>query len=59
MDGLFAALINLDHYGRFITWHNISIGVANLIVIILMVLVFVLALTMPFPGRRHRKEDHR
>lgn len=53
----FAALIPLDHLGHYIQWHVIDISVANLTVIILMIATFVAALLLPFPGRRHRKEN--
>jgi hypothetical protein len=49
------ALINLDHYGHYLTWHFLSISVSNLTVIVLMVVTFVVALVAPFPGRRSRK----
>ncbi len=55
--GFLAALIPLDHLGRFIQWHWILISLANLLVIILMVVTFVAALLLPFPGRRRRKES--
>ena len=51
----FGALINLNHYGHYFTWHFLSISVSNLVVIVLMVLTFVLALVAPFPGRRNRR----
>jgi high-affinity Fe2+/Pb2+ permease len=57
--GLFlAALVNLDHYGRYLTWHFISISLANFVVIVTMVVVFIAALLLPFPGRRERGAQH-
>lgn len=49
-----AAIWPLDHPGRYLHWHFISISVGNLVVVALMVLTFVAALVLPFPGRRHR-----
>lgn len=49
-----AAIWPLDHPGRYLHWHFISISVGNLVVMALMVLTFVAALVLPFPGRRHR-----
>ncbi len=50
------ALVNLDHYGHYLTWHFLTISVSNLIVIVLMVATFVAALFAPFPGRRSRRK---
>ena len=52
-----AALIPLDNYGHYISWHFIEVSVANLTVIILMIVTFVVALLAPFPGRSRRKEN--
>jgi hypothetical protein len=53
MPQLFAALVNLNHPGRYVHWGFIQISVANLLVIGLMLVVFVLALVLPFPhGKR-------
>ena len=52
---VFGALINLNHYGHYLTWHFLSISVSNLVVIVLMVVTFALALVVPFPGRRNRR----
>jgi len=53
--GLIGALINLDHYGHYLTWHWLNISVANLVVIVLMIAVFISALLLPFPGRAKRR----
>jgi len=53
--GLIGALINLDHYGHYLTWHWLNISVANLVVIVLMIAVFIGALLLPFPGRAKRR----
>ena len=44
-----AAIFNLDHAAHVITWHFISLSVANLVAIAVMLLVFVLAIIVPFP----------
>ena len=44
-----AAIFNLDHPAHVITWHFISLSVANLVAIAVMLLVFVLAIIVPFP----------
>jgi hypothetical protein len=49
-----AAIINLNHPAHVITWHFISLSVANLIVIALMLGVFALAIVLPFP---HGKQE--
>jgi len=54
---LLAAIFNLNHYGRYFTWHWLNISIANLVVVVLMVIVFVTALVAPFPGRAKRKGD--
>jgi hypothetical protein len=52
--GLLAALVNLDHPGRYLHWSIFAVSLANLIVIAVMVVIFGLALLLPFPNRRHR-----
>lgn len=52
-----ATLLPLNTAGHYLHWHFIDISVANFVVIILMVVTFVLALTLPFPGRRRRREQ--
>jgi hypothetical protein len=54
---LSAALVPLNHPDHYFKWHFLEISAANAIVIVLMVLTFVAALLLPFPGRRHRKEN--
>ena len=44
-----AAIFNLNHPAHVITWHFISLSVANLVVIAVMLMVFVLAIVVPFP----------
>ena len=44
-----AAIINLDHPAHVITWHFVSLSVANLVVLVVMLVVFVLAIVVPFP----------
>ena len=46
---LLAAVVDLNHPGRYLHWGIIQISLANVIVIGLMLLVFVLALLLPFP----------
>jgi hypothetical protein len=50
----FAALLPLNHVGRYIHWHFINISVANAVVMVLMVSAFVVAVLAPFPARRER-----
>jgi hypothetical protein len=50
------AVVNLNqpaHYVHIGSWFQMS--VPNLIVIIVMLVLFGLAITLPFPGRRHRR----
>ncbi len=49
-----AAIFNLNHPAHVITWHFISLSVANVIVIVLMLVVFALAILLPFP---HGKQE--
>ncbi|MEA2469389.1 MAG: hypothetical protein QOE38_387 [Thermoleophilaceae bacterium] len=51
---LLAAIINLNHPGRYVHWHFFEMSAANLVVIGLLVLVFGLAIALPFPGGRRR-----
>lgn len=44
-----AAIFNLNHPPHVITWHFISLSVANLVVIAVMLIVFALAILVPFP----------
>jgi hypothetical protein len=44
-----AAVFDLNHPAHVVTWHFISLSVANLVVIVVMLLVFVLAIVVPFP----------
>jgi hypothetical protein len=44
-----AAIVNLNHPAHVITWHFISLSVANVIVIAVMLAVFALAIAIPFP----------
>jgi hypothetical protein len=44
-----AAIFNLDHPAHVITWHFVSLSVANLVAIVVMLVVFVLAIVVPFP----------
>jgi hypothetical protein len=44
-----AAIFNLNHPAHVITWHFISLSVANVVVIVVMLVVFVLAIVIPFP----------
>ena len=46
---LLAAVVDLNHPGRYLHWGIIQISLANVIVIGLMLLAFVLALLLPFP----------
>lgn len=52
---MIGALIDLNHPGRYLHWHFVSISVANLVVIGAMVALFVLAIAIPFP--RHGGGD--
>ena len=49
---LLAAVVDLNHPGRYLHWGVIQISLANVIVIGLMLLAFVLALLLPFPKGR-------
>lgn len=49
MPHILAALVNLNHTGKYVDWGFIQISVANLVVIGLMIVTFVLALVLPFP----------
>jgi ABC-type proline/glycine betaine transport system permease subunit len=54
LQGMLAALVNLNGTGHYIHWGFIQLSVANAIVIGLMVVVFVLAVLVPFHLRRQR-----
>jgi hypothetical protein len=54
---LLAALVNLNHPGRYIHWGFVQMSLANLLVIVLMILVFVLALLLPFPHGKAVAEE--
>lgn len=45
-----AAIFNLNHPAHVVSWHFITLSVANLIVIAVMLVVFVLAIAIPFPA---------
>jgi hypothetical protein len=47
--GLLAALVNLNHPGRYIHWGFFQMSVANFVVILVMILVFILTIVVPFP----------
>ncbi|MGO8875400.1 MAG: hypothetical protein ACLQNG_06505 [Acidimicrobiales bacterium] len=49
MPHILAALVNLNHPGKYVDWGFIQISVANLVVIGIMIVTFVLALVLPFP----------
>lgn len=55
LSGTIAALINLDHPGRYVHWGFIQLSVANLVVIVLMLVVFALAIVLPFPHSRRSR----
>ena len=48
-NGIFGALVNLNHSQTYLNWSFISISIANLVVIATMVVIFGLALLLPFP----------
>jgi len=49
---LLAAVVNLDHPGRFLHWSIFQVSEANLVLIGVMVVIFGLALLLPFPHGR-------
>lgn len=53
---LFAAPIDLNGQGHYLSWSFLQISVANLVMIVLIGLCFTAALLLPFPGRR-RDDD--
>jgi hypothetical protein len=54
---LLGALFPLDHLGHYVTWHFITVSVANLFVMGLMLATFVAALLLPFPGNKKRRKS--
>jgi hypothetical protein len=55
LNGVIAALINLNHPGKYVHWGFIQISVANLVVIALMLVIFVLAIVLPFPHSKAKR----
>ena len=55
LNGAIAALVNLNHPGKYVHWGFIQLSVANLVVIALMVVVFVLAILLPFPHSKAKR----
>lgn len=47
-----AALINLNHPARYVSWHFFQMSVPNLVVIVVMLIVFCAALYLRAPGAR-------
>jgi len=54
---LLAAVVNLDHPGRFLHWSIFQVSEANLVLIAVMVVIFGLALVLPFPHGRDGGAD--
>ena len=52
-----AAVFNLNHPAHVLTWHFISLSVANVIVIVVMLVVFALAIALPFPHGTDAEES--
>jgi len=50
VDGVIAAVVNLNHRPYYIHWGVIQLSAANAIVIVLMIVVFAAAVAVPFPG---------
>ena len=52
-----AAVFNLNHPAHVLTWHFISLSVANVIAIVVMLVVFALAIALPFPHGTDAEES--
>jgi hypothetical protein len=55
LNGAIAALVNLNHPGKYVHWGFIQLSLSNLIVIALMVVFFVLAILLPFPHSKAKR----
>ncbi|HEV2370017.1 MAG TPA: cytochrome b N-terminal domain-containing protein [Acidimicrobiales bacterium] len=52
---MLAAAVDLSRPGHYVHWSIFTVSVANLALVAVMILIFGLALSLPFPGRRHRQ----